>query len=33
MTLLSTFLIGCLTSSRVKDLETKLKAFQVSWGT
>lgn len=33
MTLLSTFLIGCLTSSRVKDLETILEGIQVSWGT
>lgn len=32
MTLLSAFLIGRLTSSRVKDLGTKLKAFRVSWG-
>lgn len=33
MTLLSSFLIGCLTFSRVKDLGTKSKASQVDWGT
>lgn len=33
MTLLSAFLIGCLTFSRVKELGTKLKASRVDWGT